>query len=57
MASVPPLLDRPLVKWARSASRHRFRVRPSRAILGAGQLGKVARTLTAILRPSTGSRW
>lgn len=57
IASVPPLLERPVVQYARKAAFHLRSVRPSRAISGIGQDGKVASTFSAALRPAGRSLW
>lgn len=54
-ASVPPFDERPVVKYARNASRHRRRVRPSRTISGIGQVWNDSTTFWAIRRPSARS--
>jgi hypothetical protein len=48
MASVPPLLERPVAEQARNAARHFA----DSGDLGIGQVGKAARILWAIRRPS-----
>lgn len=57
IASVPPLFAPPVVKYARKASRHWFRVGPSLVISGIGQEMKLSRIFSATTRPSAWLAW